>query len=163
MRNSVRGQSPRQRDFTLQAALNRQLDNADFTGLDLTPADDLSIPLRLSAQIETPAAPNPRPGFDVESYFAPPARDRPLLLNNGQPLHLTQTVELTYDHGDPAQAPSPFDATVGGLHARTAWVRVGDHAWRRTAELDVTAPLVGQADYAGVRHLLREWIAQLAP
>jgi hypothetical protein len=163
VRSSVRGQSPRQRDFILQAALNRQLDHADFTGLNLTPADDLSIRLRLDAQVDAPSLPNPRPGFEVDSYFAPPTRDRPLLINNGQTLHLTQTLDLAYDHGDPANPPAPFEATAGGLHARTTWEHVSDHAWRRTAELDVTNPLVAQADYVAVRRMLRDWIGQLTP
>jgi hypothetical protein len=163
VRSSVRGQSPLQRDFILQTSLNRQLDDADFTGLNLTPADDLTIPLRLEARVDASAVPNPRPGFDVEAYFAPPNRDRPLLLNNGQKLHVKQTLDLVYDHGDPAQDPAPFDATAGGLHARTTWERVGDHAWRRTAELDVDEPQVAQADYAGVRRMLRNWIEHLTP
>ncbi len=163
LRSSVRGLSPRQRDFVLQTKLSRQLEPADFTKLNLTPADDLSVPLRLDAQVDTASVPSPRPGFGVETYFAPPNRNRPLLLNNGQKLHLTQTVELVYDHGDPATAPAALDETAGGLHAWTKWDRAGDHTWRRTTQLDVTDPLVAQADYVAVRHLLRDWIDHLTP
>jgi transglutaminase-like putative cysteine protease len=167
IRSSVRGQTPLQRDFILQTTLNRQLESADFTGLNLTPADDLSVPLRLDAQVDVqadaPTAPSPRPGFAVETFFAPPTRDRPLLLNNGQKLHLTQTLELVYQHGDPAEVPAPFDETAGGLHAKTTWERVGDHTWHRTAELDVDEPLVAQANYVAVRHMLRNWLDHLTP
>jgi len=167
IRSSVRGLSPKQRDFILQTTLNRQLEGADFTNLDLTPADDLSIPLRLNAQVDVPgfsrSTPSPRPGFDIDSYFASPTRDRPLQLNNGQKLHLIQTVDLTYDHGEPMDPPVPFDETAGGLHAQTTWKLTGDHSVERTAELNVTDPLVTQAHYVAARRMLRIWIDQMAP
>ena len=156
IRSSVRGLSPRQRDYAFQTKLNRQLDDADFTHLELTPADDLSIPLSLIAQVDAPSLPNPRPGFEIESYFASPARDHPLLINNGQKLHLTQRLDLVYDHGTPANAPPSFDETSGGFHARTVWERRNDHAWERTMELDVTDPLVPPADYPALRKMLRQ-------
>ena len=105
VRRQMRGLSPMQRDFILQTALTRELNNADFSQLTLTPADDLSIPLSMEARVTASSVPSPRPGFDVDSYFATPQRNRPLLINNGQKLHLNQTLELTYDHGGPTEFP----------------------------------------------------------
>jgi hypothetical protein len=93
----------------------------------------------------------------VGACFAPPERNRPLLINNGQKLKVTQTVELAYNHGEPADPPAAFQAEAGGLRATVTWERTGDHAWRRTAGLVVENPLVSQADYASVRRMLREW------
>jgi hypothetical protein len=161
IRQSVRGLSPVQRDYALQTDLNRELDDADFTDLNLTPADDLSIPLSLDAHVVTPALPNVRPAFAVASYFATSTRSHPLLINNGQKLHLTQTLQLVYDHDLPALASPPFDQTAGGLHAQTNWQRVDDHTWLRTAELDVVVPLVPSSDYPAARHMLRAWLAEM--
>ncbi len=161
VRSAVRGLSPRQRDFTLQTILIRQLDNADFTHLNLTPTDDLSIPLRMDAQVTTSSVPLPRTGFDEGAYFAPPARNRPLLLNNGQKLHLTQTVELIYQQGEPVQAPVPFQGEAAGLRAKATWEHVEGHTWRRTAELEVNDPLIASADYASVHRMLRAWTDHL--
>jgi hypothetical protein len=166
VRSSVRGLSPRQRDFLLQTQLTKLLPNADFTKLTLTPADDLSIPLRLDARVD--ASPNPPPeprsGFDIDAYFAPPERNRPLLLNDGQKLHLIQTVEWTYAN-PPAGANSlspAFDQNAAGIHATITWKRTSDLAWSRIAELSVDQPLVAQADYATVRHMLRDWADHLS-
>jgi len=162
VRASVRGHSPRQRDFVLQTELAKLLPDADFTKLDLTPADDLSIPLRLTAQVASPSAPHPLCGMDLAAYFAPPERNRPLLINNGQKLQLTQTVELVYAGNDPAQDPAAFERQLAGIHAAIAWKRTGDRAWTRTAKLTIDQPLVAQADYAGVRGMLRDWSDLLA-
>jgi hypothetical protein len=161
VRSEVRGLSPQQRDYVLQTELAKQLDNADFTGLSLTPADDLSIPLQMSAQVSVPFVPSPRSGFDIATDFAPPQRNQPLLINNGQKLHLKQTLELTYKASDPGYAPAPFHAEAGGIRTSATWERTGDHSWRRTAELSVDNPLVSQADYPSVRRMLRNWTDNL--
>ncbi len=164
-RASVRGLSPHQRDFVLQTKLVQQLPNADFTRLDLTPADDLSQPMQLNAQLDISAAaePRPLPGFDVGAYFPAPQRDRPLLINNGQKVHLLQTVEVTYAGNHAALGdPPPFDQQVAGIHATISWRLQGNQSWTRTAELTIDQPLVAQADYVAVRALLRNWMDHLS-
>ncbi|MCE0521987.1 MAG: DUF3857 domain-containing transglutaminase family protein [Methylacidiphilales bacterium] len=164
VRSSVRGRTPRQRDFILQTALARQLPDADFTGINLTPADDLSIPLKMEARVAAPSKPSPLPAFHVNDYFAPPERNRPLLINNGQKLHLIQTVNLTYAQaGDASRAdPAPFDQQVAGIHATITWKgSARNGVLSRTAELTIDQPEVAQADYAAVRQMLRNWNNQL--
>jgi transglutaminase-like putative cysteine protease len=161
IRSTVRGLSPRQRDFVLQSALGRQLEGADFTGLELTPADDLSVPLGLGARISATDVPLPRPSLDVGSYFAPPARNRPLLINSGQAMHESQALELTFDHGGPAEPPAPFKGEAAGVRASISWERVSDRTWRRTSEVDIPSPLVAASDYAAVRHLLQLWVTRM--
>jgi len=162
VRSKVRGRSPRQRDYILQSQLAGQLDNADFTGLKLSPADDLSIPMKMDAQVIVPSAPLPRSAFELDEYFAPPERNRPLLINNGQKFHLTQTVELTYAQGEPTTVPASFQGEAAGVRAKVTWERLANHAWRRTAELEINEPLIASADYAAARHLLRDWTDHLA-
>jgi len=167
MRSAIRGRSPRQRDFILQTELTRQLPNADFTKLDLTPADDLSIPMRLDSEVNVPAfpLPSPRAGIDVASYFAAPERNRPLLINNGQKLHLSQTVETAFLHDGPhpvVHPGPPFDQTVAGIHATIKLEQTAGGGWNRTAELTVDQPEVAAADYAAVRKMLRDWTDQLS-
>ncbi len=166
VRSSVRGLSPHQRDYVLQKELGKLLPTADFTKLNLTAADDLSLPMRLDAQVKVPTAsePHPLPDFDISSYFASPERDRPLLINNGQKLHLIQTVELTYAHYSPlAKDPPPFDQQTAGIHATISWQIKGDQSWTRTAELTIDQPEVAQTDYVPVRQMLRSWSQQLSP
>jgi hypothetical protein len=166
VRSQMRGLTPRQRDLVLQTELIRQLEYADFSSLDLTPADDLSIPLKMTAQVDVASTPSPRPSFDIDTYFAPPERNRPLLINNGQRLHLIQTVDLSYapDGGINLADPPPFDQQMAGIHATILWKgSTGDGIWSRTAELTIDRPLVAQADYAAVRRMLRNWTQQLTP
>ncbi len=162
MRANVRGLTPRQRDFDLQAMLVRQLPDADFSQLDLTAADDLSTPLKLATTLQLPALSYPPTAFDATSYFAPPVRNRPLLLNNGQKLHVVQTLQVAYRHDPPSQVPAPFDAQSAGFHATAQWKQVDAHTFQRTAELEVTQPLVASADYPAVRQLLRNWTHYLS-
>jgi len=168
VRSSMRGRSPRQRDFVLQTQLVKLLSNADFSKLELTPADDLSIPLCLTAQVSAVARPLPQPlsGFDVDAYFAPPERNRPLLINNGQKLHLVQTVETFYAHDGPRpiiDPDAPFDQHVAGVHAMVKLEHATGDGWIRTAELTIDQPLIAQTDYVAVRQMLREWNQYLSP
>jgi hypothetical protein len=162
MRANVRGLTPRQRDFDLQALLMKQMPDADFSQLDLTAADDLSTPLQLATTLQLPALAYPPTAFDAASYFAPPVRNRPLLLNNGQKVHVVQTVQVTYQKGAPAEIPAPFDAESAGFHATAQWKKVDDHTFQRTAELEVNQPLVASSDYPAVRQLLRSWTHYLS-
>jgi hypothetical protein len=162
VRGSVRGLSPRQRDFVLQTELTKQLPSADFTKIDLTPVDDLSVPLQMDAQVFVPMAPLLMLpiGFHVNDYFAATERNHPLLINNGQKLHLIQTVNLTYAHPEMADTvgPLPFDQQAAGIHATIRWKRTGTGGnWIRTAELTIDQPLVAQADYIPVRQILLRW------
>jgi hypothetical protein len=157
VRGAMRGLSPRQRAFTLQTQLARQIPGADFTKLDLTAADDLGTPLKLTGDLQLGSLAYPLPAFDTGPYFAAVQRDRPLLLNNGQNLHLVQTVDLVYHAAAPADLPAPYDAKAAGFHATARWQRVDDHTLRRVTEFEVTQPLVATADYPAVRQMLRDW------
>jgi len=163
VRSMVRGRSPRQRDFILQTELTRQLPNADFTKLNLTPADDLSIPMKLEAEFSASSDQShpPRTGFDIATYFPTPERNRPLLINNGQKMHLIQTVNLLGKGKGPIDPPAPFDQKVAGIEAKIAWQQKGDD-YVRTAELTVDQPLVASTDYVAVRKMLRDWTEQLS-
>ncbi len=163
VRSSVRGLTPHQRDYAVQKELAKLLPNADFTELNLTPADDLTQPMQLQARVNVSPAPHPLPSFDVGDYFASAQRDRPLLINNGQKLHLKQTMELTCNPANPiAQSPPLFDQQVAGIHATVSWQSKGNLTWTRTAELTVDQPEVSQADYVPVRMMLRNWIEHLS-
>jgi len=163
VRSMVRGRSPHQKDYVLQTELTRQLPNADFSDLKLTPADDLSMPMSLDATINVPSGKPylPRTGFDVASYFATPERNRPLLINNGQKMHLLQVVTLLGSGRGPVDPAAPYDQKAAGIEAKIAWQVQGDDLVR-TAELIVDQPLIAPADYVTVRKMLREWTDQLS-
>jgi hypothetical protein len=156
----MRGLTPRQRDYNLQEKLNDMLKNADFSNVTLTPADDLSLPMKLTAQFASSDYPSPRTGFPVDSYFAAPNRNRPLEINNGQKLHLIQTI----DSPDPMDTtpPTPYDQKVAGIEAMVSY-QSHDGGQSRTAELIIDNPVVAPADYAKVRQMLREWNDWLSP
>ncbi|MEI9998683.1 MAG: hypothetical protein WDO13_05705 [Verrucomicrobiota bacterium] len=115
------------------------------------------MPLKLTGAVQLGGLALPRPAFDTTPYFAAPERNRPLLINNGQNVHLTQVVDIVYHTGAPADPPAPFDRQAAGVHATAKWERVDDHTVRRTASVEVTQPLVASADYVPVRQLLRDW------
>ena len=60
--------------------------------------------------------------------FGSPTRDRPLWLNDGQPMSLTQTVQLRYAApGDvPSPLPPPKQTEVGGQKMSVTWERVDE-------------------------------------
>jgi hypothetical protein len=163
VRAKFRGRSPLQRDFLLQEQLLRQLNTADFTDFQLSPADDLATPLHLSARLENPEVPHPRPAFEPTTYFGPTARNRPLFLNDGQRLQDNQTVEWSFAGPAPAPLPAPFHGEKAGVEVSAEWQRVDDRTWRLTSQLEVKQPTIAVADYAGVRALLRDWIHHLTP
>ncbi len=121
--------------------------------------------MHLEARVNTQSErdPIPRPGFDIAACFASPERNRPLLINNGQRLHLSQIVDLAYagDQAPVAKDPPSFDQQVAGVHATINWKHLNAHAWSRVVELTVDQPLISQADYAAVRQMLRNWNEQL--
>jgi hypothetical protein len=162
VRSTLRGLSPLQRNFALASEWGKQLPNSDFTEFAASPVDDLTQPMQVKAAVSSAYPPTPAPGFDVASYFASRERNRSLLINNGQKLHLVQTLDFP-DAPDAASLPnkSPLDLQTAGIHATIKWDHTGDHTWRRTAELTVDQPLVAQADYPGVRGMLLAWVGQL--
>ena len=98
------------------------LPNADFSKLESNARRrslDSHAP-RCASQHLPSLRPSPRTGFDVAAYFAPPERDRPLLINNGQKLHLLQTVEWT-DTFNHHRIRPPFDQQTAGIHATITW------------------------------------------
>jgi hypothetical protein len=157
VRSAVRGLSPRQRDFVLQTALTKQLPDADFTQFVLTPADDLTKPMHLQAAVATPYPPHPGVAAEIAACFVAPERNRPLLINNGQKMHIVQTVEIA---GAAPDSQTPFDQQAAGLHATIKWETTGTTS-RRTAELTIDQPLVAQADYQAVRGVLQAWLGRL--
>jgi len=156
MRTAMRGLSPKQRDFALQTMLAKQIPSADFGQLTLTPADDLSIPLKLTSAVHLAALAHPLSLFDSAKYIGAVDRDRPLLINDGQDVHLTQTIDVVYQKHAP-DSPPGFTAQAGGIQASAKWQRVDDHTLRRSAEITISQPLVASADYPAVRDLLRRW------
>jgi hypothetical protein len=160
VRSMVRGRSPRQRDYMLQTELTRQLPNADFTNLNLTPADDLSKLMSLDAKVDAASDASPLTSFDVASLFAAPERNRPLEINSGQKLHLIQTVESIRESSVDIE-PS-FDQQVAGIHATISWKVGTDHVSTRTADLTIDQPLVAPSDYPAVRKMMRDWNQQLS-
>ncbi len=153
----MRGLTPQQRDFALQAMLARQIPSADFGQLNLTPTDDLTIPLKLTGAVHLAGVAYPLSGFNTAQYFVAADRDRPLLINDGQAMHLTQTVDVVYQQHAPDSALPDFAAQAGGVQATAKWQRVDDHTLRRSAEITISKPQVATSDYSAVRDLLRRW------
>jgi len=82
-----------------------------------------------------------------------------LEINNGQKLHLIQTVTLLSKK--PINPPALYDQKAAGIEAKVSWQAQGTD-YVRIAELTVDQPLVAPSDYPAVRKILREWSAQLS-
>ena len=160
MRSSVRGTTPHQRDYGLQTMLTRQLPDADFSNLVTTDTDDLSHPFELAGRVSLEELDFPLSVFNTTKYFAASSRIHPMLINDGQQMHVVQNLELDFGAAAPFPAPDSFDQTAGGVHAAVHWELQGK-TLRRKAELTIAEPLVAAADYPAVRQLLRDWAHHL--
>jgi hypothetical protein len=162
LRRNFRSLAPVQRQTQLYGMLAELWPLGDFSAGEVSDTSALNQPMELRAKVSAPAGDLPEIGRGVLAYFTSPARNRPLLLNDGQPVLLTQTLRLHYFKSAPDPLPAPFQAALAGEKLSVRWERVDEHTLRRTARLELANGLVPAADYAALRQALRGWNAAIA-
>ena len=164
LRRAFRGLTPSQRGARLYGMLTDLWPSGDFTQGAVSDVSALHDGVELRAEVAAAGGDLPRLQSSGLEVFGSPTRDRPLWLNDGQPMSLAQTVQLRYAApGDvPSPLPPPKRTEVGGQKMSVTWERVDDRTVRRAARLELLQPVVPAADYAALRQAIRHWNTALA-
>ena len=163
LRRMFRGLTPAQRGARLYGMLSGLWPGGDFTKGAVSDVSTLRDGVELRADVSATGGDLPRLQAFGTEMFGSPTRDRPLWLNDGQPMTLRQSVLLHYASAKdaPEALPALKQAETGGQKMSVTWERVDDHTLRRTARLDLLQPVVPAADYAALRQAIRGWNAAL--
>jgi hypothetical protein len=159
LRRLFRELGPSQRDAKLYGLLAALFPSGDFSKASVTGSSALGSDIEMRATVGAPAGALPRVTTPELDFFIPPDRNRPVFLNDGQPLKLAQTLRLHYPAGAPSEMPEGFEAEAAGEKLDVQWTRDGSNTLVRTASLDIRKPLVAAADYQAFRQALRKWNA----
>lgn len=162
LRRAFRGLTPTQRSVQVYRILADLWPRGDFAKVTVSDASALGSEMELRAEAISPVSSLPRIGAPSLDVLSAPERNRALWLNDGQPLKLTQIVRLHYPNGGPEKLPPAMRTEAAGEKVSVVFARNADGSVTRTAELELSQPVVTVADYAAVRRTLREWNAALA-
>lgn len=156
VRKQLRSLSPMQRSFQIRTKLQEMLPGVDFTGLKSTNLSDLATPVALQADFAIQGQETitlPKPSFEFGTMFLMPERNRPLWINDGQPLRYERIVR----YPKTAVLPSEMQSTGAGwdfsIHSEQK-----DQTVEVTSVCEVNEPKVKAADYPEVRRRLRLWL-----
>ena len=161
LRRAFRGLSPAQRGARLYGLLTELWPSGDFSKGTVSDVSVLRDGVELRAEVAAAGGDLPRLQTAGLEVFGAPARDRPLWLNDGQPMTLTQVLVLHGADGSPDQLPPSKRTTAGGQTLSVTWERLDTHTVRRVARLELLQPVVPAADYAALRQAIRAWNADL--
>ncbi|MFA7345167.1 MAG: transglutaminase domain-containing protein [Terrimicrobiaceae bacterium] len=161
LRRVFRGLTPEQRKSLLYQMLAELWPAGDFDRASIRNVGELGASVELRAEATAPPGELPHPGAPGLENFNPPTRNRPLWLNDGQPLTLLQTVRLHYKDGAPETLPPPLQTEVAGEKFLVVWERNDPGTLTRTARLELAQPIVKEFDYADMRRAIRNWNASL--
>jgi hypothetical protein len=157
VRRTFRGLAPTQRDATIYHLLAGLWPDADFSKPEVSDVSALGGEMKIHATLSAPGGDLPRietPGFE---YFSAPSRNRPVWMNDAQPLAVTQSLVLRFSGSPPKSLPAPWSADAAGQKLRVTWEKVDDHTLRRTARVELMKPVVPASDYAALRQAIRGW------
>lgn len=156
--------TPAQRQFFLQQELTEEAMGVDFTNLSLSNLADLSAPVRLTSRVSGSDIACGAMGSKLFSMMAPPTRNRPLVLNDGQPLSFMRKVRVVYSKPVTANEKKdmkPISWQGGGLQLDFQQHWTDDHTCDLVEKIDLTAPVIAMGDYATVRSGLQQWLQQV--
>lgn len=154
--------SPAQRQDYLQRELARLLPWGEFSAIQTTEPKALTAPMRLECQVATTHDSAPSAGLALSPHFAAVERNRPMVINDGQPLRYEQSVEWkSAASGTDAALPPAFQREVAGMALSIHYRRRDAQTVERVAICDLRQPIIAPADYAAVRSAYREWLKLL--
>lgn len=161
IRQQLRMWSPKQRDYFLSKMLTEASSETEFSKMEVRNAEDLSIPVVVECDVLAINA-VPKAPFPFEDALAPRERDRPLVINDGQPWHFRQKLTLTYRSVPAARKQvsnaSPKWVQPTGVEANKFSLKTD---WKtpitvtRIAELEINQPRISSDDYAIFRNRIR--------
>lgn len=153
-RQELGGLSPIQRRFVATSELAACLPWADFSDLELSEPKDLKNLMSLRAVVDWTGRGQPVPGMKWLGDFAPLDRDRPVSLNDGQPLHYRQVVKGL------SGKVEDYRSEIAGVKLSIHYEQ-NDKGITRIATCDIETPIISVKDYPAVRAALRDWSRRL--
>jgi hypothetical protein len=161
MRAAFRSLSPAQRRQRIYEQLDGLWPAGDLSDADISDVSALRKGVELHARASNTVRFLPRPDFPWLDAFSSPARDRPLLLNDGQQFAGVQTVRLRFAKAAPLPLPEPVEITAAGQTLRIIWRALDSRTVERVAGIAFKNPTISAADYPALRRSVRDWTAAL--
>ena len=158
LRSALRSLTGRQADAFVRQRLGQFLPGATLRTYTVSDLDRLDQPVRVTCTFDLlPGAGaeiirhTPLP-LNLLEAVATPARTLPLVLNDGQPFYLEQTVDLAGGSTAPASSSSLAAAGATG----SVEVSAQGKALTRVLRINVTQPTVPAADYPAFRTFVQQ-------
>lgn len=161
LRRSFSSLTPAQRDVAVHALLARLWEPAEFSQGRVSDTSTLAQGMEVRAEVSGPDGVLPRPEVPGLEIFSAPERNRPLWLNDAQPMAFTQIVTLSYAKAVPKTLPDPWQAEAAGQKLGITWERVDDRTVRRVSRVELPQPIVPAEQYGDLRAAVRKWTAAL--
>jgi hypothetical protein len=164
MRSALRTLTAGQSDTFLRRELGRVVPGATLRSYTLSDLDRLEEPAHLECVFDTLpelgteiARLTPLP-MDLLAAVATPERKVALVLNDGQPFAIEETLDFTGTVA--ASAPPKSDFSAPGATASVSYGAPGQ-PYRRTLKIDVTQPTVAPSDYPAFREMMQKVFAAI--
>jgi len=162
LRQALKRSSPRQIQYLLQSRVSRQATGLSVENVECSDLSDLSTPLEITADCSgqnwalvrsTLKAP-----YDLWDAVGIAQRERAVLINDGQPLKVVQTIAVKGDPSIPAGLQWEKQTDLADV---AVVYTAGDGGWTRRTELDLNQPRIQPEDYPLFREQVSEWNAML--
>jgi hypothetical protein len=150
-----RSLTPLQRRFALETALHELLPGTHVRDAAFAHLADLSRPVEMSASFER--APHTHPGLPLWllQAFAATERDRPLVINDGQPFSFRQTLRIPASHAPTVNSPkTPKSPTSDGSRFLYTWKDSDAGTRTRTLEIHLDQTSIAARHYGEIRTAL---------
>jgi len=157
LRRSLKHSSPLQIRSIVQRLVGHSFVGLSVDDVKLSPLTKLHEPLVITARCFCPewslVRNTLRSPYDLWNPVAAPDRDRPLLLNDGQPLTITQRIHVKGDRNRPES--NSWNRESQFVKASVNYV-AEEKSWRREVCLDLITPKVDVEDYQDFRKQVME-------
>jgi transglutaminase-like putative cysteine protease len=151
--------TPQQRSFAFHQKLDALESDAEFDALEYSDISDLALPVELKSRWKSERTPVFKPGFRFLPFFAAPTRNRPLEINDDQPITYRQTVRLLNAPKGELPPETRLEAAGETMSIQYHWIE--PNTLERVATCEIREPRVAADKYAELRSALRKWNQQL--
>jgi hypothetical protein len=162
LRQSLKRSSPQQTNYLVQRMINRRSTGLSVQTVETSALADLSTPLQITIHCSGPnwrlvrsslTAP-----YNLWDAVAVQGRDRDVLLNDGQPLLISQTIRI---QGDPTAPTAMKWEKTTDLASMDVVYESSAAGWERRSQLNLTQPRIPSEAYATFQAQVSEWNAAL--
>lgn len=158
LRQSLKRSSPLQTKYLVQSMVSGQATGLSVEKVDISDLSNLSAPLSITAQCTgtdwTLVRDNLAAPYDLWNAVGVAQRDRALLINDGQPLKILQTIKVKGDSKIPSELQWDKQTDLANMEVNYTAV---DGGWERRTMLDLNQPRVSPEAYAQFQAQVSEW------